>query len=324
MASCCGISDLLTLYPTLLQMDKSQTPVGELFARVYLERGAPAQDSVFFRNRLDAFLQAQHYKDYGELSVYLKREAGLIVTSSYHQSFGVFYDFSGFFTKSPIKHVLSTITLIWRFLCDKYPQWDGKTKVLEARGHKYPRADAWHAFVSRTLREENMAYALDEKCGVHYFVDEEFERNRASTLKCLELSRYTGARTAFEAAHSYLDAQPADTKAAVRSIFEAVEIIARLMDPESKNLNKWQVANKLKPFAVATANDQTEADTIAKLFDGFSDWVDALHNYRHGQGVEHPVAPSLTIAVYVVSTGASVLRYLVQIDSRDIPDQKRA
>lgn len=41
-------------------MDKSITPEGELFARLYLKRGAPAQDSEFFRNRLDAYLWGNH------------------------------------------------------------------------------------------------------------------------------------------------------------------------------------------------------------------------------------------------------------------------
>jgi hypothetical protein len=60
-------------------MDEKQTPIGELFSRLYLERGVPGvpAQNPFFRNRLDAFLQANHYKDYAELSIYLKQEAGL-------------------------------------------------------------------------------------------------------------------------------------------------------------------------------------------------------------------------------------------------------
>lgn len=299
-------------------MENSEPPVGELFARVYLERGAPTQDSAVFRNRLDAYMQGQHHTDYAELSKCLKQEAGLVVVSSYHQSFGVFHDFSGFFTKSPIEQVLSAITLIWRFLRTKYSQWDGASKLLDVRGYTYPMADNWHAFVGRVFREENLGYVLDEKCGVHYFVDEEFERNRVSTLRSLEAPRYAGVRRAFEAAHAYLDAQPPDTKAAVRATFEATEILARLMDPGSKNLHKRQVTSTLKSLAVAGAIDQTESDTIDKLFEGFSSWVDALHNYRHGQGVPQPVALSTTVAVYVISTGAAALRYLVQIDSKNL------
>lgn len=225
---------------------------------------------------------------------------------------GVGYNFTQFFTKTRIELVLSAITFTLR---KKYPQqislrFNPKTEI------QYPRADAWHAFVARGLREQNMAYSLDNECGVHYFVDEEFETNRGSTLKSLEAPRYSGVRTAFEAAHRYLDTQPPDTKASVRSTFESIEILARLMNPERKNLNKWQVTNKLKPLAQAATTDATETDTIGKLFDGFAQWVDGLQNYRHGQGVEQAIAPSLTLAVYVISTGAAILRWLVEIDSR--------
>ena len=290
-------------------MDEQPTPVGELFVRLYLERGAPAQDSPFFRNRLDAYLQANHSKDYAELSTYLKQEAGLVIASSYLDKLGVFYNFSEFFTKTRTEFVLSAVTLIWRFLHNQYRQW---TKTAWT----YPQADAWHAFVARALREENMAYSLDGQCEVHYFVDEEFERNRVSALKTLEAPRYAGVRAAFEAAHNYLDTQPPDTKASVRSTFEAIEILARLRDPQSKNLNKWLVENKLKALALSNTSDATETDTIGKVFDGLAQWVDGLHNYRHGQGVQQPVAPSLTLAVYVISSGAAALRWLVEIDSK--------
>jgi hypothetical protein len=42
--------------------------------------------------------------------------------------------------------------------------------------------------------------------------------------------------------------------------------------------------------------------------------VDGLHNYRHGQPAEQPVAPSLTMAVYVISTVAAALRWLTALD----------
>jgi len=270
-------------------------PVGELFSRVYLERGAPLQDSPRFRNRLDAYLGG-HAADHRDLSAFLRREAGLIVR------FPGYYDFTALFTNEPIEHVLDVITLIWKYF------------VLTYQNRRV--ADAWHAFVSRALREENMGYQLDERCGVHYFVDEEFERNRVSTLACLETPRYSGVRTAFEAAHGHLDAAPIDTKASVRSAFEALEILARLMDPTSKNLNKYMVENRLKPLALAGVTLPSEADTVSKLFDGLALIVDGLHNYRHGQPAEQPIAPSLTITIYVISTVASALRWLTTLDAQ--------
>ena len=46
------------------------------------------------------------------------------------------------------------------------------------------------------------------------------------------------------------------------------------------------------------------------MSNSLADWVDALHNYRHGQGVPEPVAPSEELAVYVLSSGAAFARQL--------------
>ncbi len=298
------------------EQNTNTVPIGELFARAYLERGTPAQDNSFFRNRLEAYLQSNHYADYGKIAAYLQREAGLVVASSYIEKYNnVYYNFSKFFSETRIELVLSAITLIWRFLRVSYPKAQRPKAPGAQFTYTFPQADRWHAFVARAMREENMAYSLDEKCGVHYFVDEEFERNRLSAVAVLASVRYSGARKAFESCHAYLDAQPPDTKAAVRAAFEALEILARLIDPSSKNLNSWMVKNKLKPIAVACASDPVEADTVSKAFEGFASLVDALHNYRHGQGVEQPIAPSMTFSVYVLSTTASLLRWLVELDS---------
>lgn len=289
--------------------------VGELFARQYVERGALLQDNPFFRSRLDAFLQSNHYKDYADLSAYLRQESGLVVEPFYSDTYKTaYYKFTDFFSNTKIELVLSAVTLIWRFL-RKYSQVITTRNSASPFSHTHPSADAWHAFVARALREENMAYTLDEKCGVHFFVDEEFERNRVTALSCLTAARYGAVRVAFEQAHAYLDAQPADTKASVRAAFEALEILGRLMDTQSKNLNKWMVANKLKPMAVAKAQDATEAMVVEKLFDGLALAVDGLHNYRHGQGSQQPIAPSLSVAVYVISSVAAALRWLVAIEA---------
>lgn len=289
-------------------MTDAERRSGELFSRLYIERGAPAQDSQFFRNRLSGYLSASHAADGAAISAYLKQEGGLIL------SYKGYWDFDGFFTETRIEFVLSSITLIWRFLKKQYPSWDRISDPTKPGGYTYPKADAWHGFVQRAMREENLAYSLDELCGVHYFVDEEFERNRVSVLRAASAPRYSGVLAAFQSAHSHLDAQPPDTKASVRAMFEAVEILARLVDPNSPRLNR-RLIEKLKAMVAAAGVDSIERDCREKLLEGVADWVDAIHLYRHGQGVETPVAPSLEVAVYVLSSGAAALRLLLAVDS---------
>ena len=100
-------------------------------------------------------------------------------------------------------------------------------------------------------------------------------------------------------------------------MFESVEILARLMVQSTKNLNKWVVQNPLKEIAQKKyTHDEIALKTINGIFDGLGEWVDALHNYRHGQGKEEPVTPPLEFAVYVLSSGASLLRWLIELDEQ--------
>jgi hypothetical protein len=294
-------------------MGNSEPKSGELFTRQYIARGAPTQDSALFRNRLDAYLQANHYAEYAKLASYLRQEGGLIISTFYSDKFNsTYYNFTQFFTDSRIEYVLSSITLIWRYF--KQNDRQPVTKPDRSISYIFPKATAWRDFVNRALREENVGYIADSEGGVHFFVDEEFERNRASALACLANPRHAAVRTAFEQSHAYLDSSPPDTKAAVRSSFESLEILARLVDPASKNLNRWMVENKIKPFLLSAAINDTERTMLDKSMDGFAQLVDGIHLFRHGQGTPDPVAPSLATAVFVVASTAAVLRLLAPVD----------
>jgi len=52
------------------------------------------------------------------------------------------------------------------------------------------------------------------------------------------------------------------------------------------------------------------------MLNGLKDWVDAAHFYRHEERRAEEVAqPPLKLAVYIVSTGASHLRWLAELDA---------
>lgn len=275
-------------------MTKEARPEGEYFTRLYLERGPPTQDSVAFRNRLVGYLENRHSDSFRLIASLAKRELGLIVPS-WAGTMGTYYDLPKFFETESIPNVLSVVTLIYRILTGTF-------------------ADEWCEFVARSMREENLGYSMDSHGGVHFLVDEEFERNRISALRAADGARYNGVRKAFAEAHSHLDSQPPDTKASVRSMFEALEILARLMEPGSQRLNRQLVLDKLKVSATWLNADAIEVKALEKVFDGFADWVDAMHMYRHGQAVQEPVAPSIEFAVYALSSGAAMLRLLLGVD----------
>jgi hypothetical protein len=161
---------------------------GKRFSLVYLDRSNPTRDSQRFRNRLVAYYWEHLNKDYKTIiKNSMQREAGIEIPII--DNFG--YSPSEVFKKGELRDVLDSITLVYQILLPDSRLSD-----------KYENpAQNWSSFVSRVLHEENVGYILDESCGVHYFVDQEFERNRASTLAILDNSRYGGVRAAFEDAY---------------------------------------------------------------------------------------------------------------------------
>lgn len=271
---------------------------GQRFSFLYLDRSEPVRDSQRFRNRLAAFYWEEIHKEHKEtIKSILQKEAGIEIP--YLAGFG--FDLDGFFKKNELRDILDSITLVYQ--------------ALKSKG--WPTlANRWMAFVGRCLSEENVGYKLDAECGVHYFVDEEFERNRFSTLAVLNSPDLQGVKAAYEAAYRYLDNTPPDTKAAARSIFESVEILVKQLI-NTKNLNKWVLENSLRDKALEfIAKDETEKTVISEMFAGMGKWVDGMHNYRHGQPDHEPVAPSEELTVYMLSTGSSFLRLLVEIKNK--------
>lgn len=269
--------------------------IGQRFSLLYLDRNEPVRDSRRFRNRLKAFYWQRLYRDHNDaIKNILQMEAGIELP--YSQNFGL--NVSDVFIKNELRDVLDSITLIYKCVCKP-----GRSQL----------GNEWKSFVARCLKEENVGYQLDAECGVHYFVDEEFERNRFSTLAALNEPELLGVKAAYEDAYRHLDDASPDTKASARSIFEAIEILVKQL-VQTKNLNKWVLENTLKTKALdVLAKDETERAVITSMFNGVGLWVDGMHHYRHGQPAHEPVAPSEELVVYMLSSGSSFLRLLLEI-----------
>jgi hypothetical protein len=271
---------------------------GQKFSLLYLDRSKTLKDSQRFRNRLAAFFQ-NFLRNYGtQIIEAIRLEIGAEIPVG---RTGYGYNVSDFFKKAELKDILDSITVLYNTII-RY----GSSML----------AEKWKGFVQKAISEENLGYQLDNKCGVHYFVDEEFERNRFSTLSVLENPRYNASRAAYNMAYQYLDNDPIDTKGALRSIFESIEILVKQM-VDTKNLNGWIIENKLKEKCLGVyIDDETAKKVTSQMFDGFTEWVDAIHNYRHGQSDMEPVAAPVDVAIYIISSGTSFLRWLIQINNK--------
>ena len=275
-------------------MSENEIPEGVLFSRAYLTRGEPLRDSQRFRRRLSAYLD-QNFRDEGsEIANRIHSEIGVDVPRQYKG-----YDLQAFFEKAELRDVLDTITIVAKLITEEAPA----------------EVDSWLTFVKRTFHEESMGYCLDSKGGVRFFVDQEFERNRLSALSCLSEPQYRAVLDSLEKSFLEIDQVPSDTKNAVREIFEAMEILTKLLTKSQQDLDEKTIRSSLKPLLMSQ-HAKEHASVIAStdhMVEGLVHWVNAGHKYRHGQKTEVTVAPSLTYAVLYLSTGAGYIRWLVTL-----------
>ncbi len=276
-------------------MSDQETPIGKRFSHVNFDRPPPLKDSPKSQIPIGSFCGEKFWRENDELGKWLKQEMGLPVPRSIAS-----FPLDKFFLELRTEDMLDAITVVYRFF--------HRGATFTTDGVK------WQKFVTRALQEENMGYRLDDECGVHYLVDEEFEKNRTSLLSCLDKPRYAGVLAAFEDAHKHFDSSPPDTKAAVRSMFESLEILFKQMTKKSR-LASNLVKTDLSPIVLGYYQGNDTAISVSEKFlQGLGEWIDGVHFYRHGQGEPEPVEPPLGLAIHILSSGASFLRWLVEID----------
>jgi hypothetical protein len=128
--------------------------------------------------------------------------------------------------------------------------------------------------------------------------------------------KHGAALAAYEASLKFLDQSPPDTLNSVRNHFEALEIAYKHLvnaEPKSK-LNSFGVQKELKPlFQRQYDGNEVAIKAMEHILDGFCDWIDAAHMYRHGQKIEQPQPPPLDFTVAFISQGSSYIRLLLSM-----------
>lgn len=289
--------------------------LGKRFSSLYLEKGTPLKDSTRFRIRLARLVENPFAKSSAEgIRNLFERELGVLVP--YRQNNAWMLEF---YRKAEIRDVLDSITLL---SITKFDFDFGQNKRTPGDNSRI-----FNSGVNRIFREENISYTVDDSGGVHFFQDQEFEKNRSSTLTCLENPRYQAIKVEFENAFSKLDREPVDTDGAIFSIFKSLEIIYKLMVVSTKNdrLTANNVNSKIVPIIEKIySSNETAKSAGKKLAHSFGDWIDGCHMYRHGQENEHAITAPLDLAVVIISQGASFLRWLAEIDVLFKNEEKHA
>lgn len=277
---------------------------GQRYSFIYLKPPHLLDDCPLFRRRLATFLENK----YTNKNLFFKKilvnkieeEIGIKIPQ-----FGVGLSFYEFYNVIDFKYILDSITIIYRCLKNDYAKPPNSNPAKE-----------WLEFVERVFREQNLAYKIDTEGGVLPFVDEEFEANRSSSLKCLENPKYAAAKKEFDDCYRKLIQDRIDTEGAIVDMFKCVEIIFKLLCENASRLSGKEIGKHL-PKILETIYNNPDHLTCAKLqMTVLSSWADASHYQRHGQAVTEPRKPPLDITVFAVSVGSSMVRWLIEIGDR--------
>jgi hypothetical protein len=224
-----------------------------------------------------------------------------------------------FFKECSVDVALDIITVAYRYLVARM-----RTGIYDTGAPKRFLEDA-----ARILREENVAYEVDQFGGVHHLVDAEFDANRQATIAALSASRYDNVRDGVERAKAAFSEVPPNGKGAVRNTFASAEGLFKLMHAKQPKLDADAVKKLLPPVIQQKllppviqrvyAGEAAALTAASKMVASFADWVDGAHRYRHEQGSEKIVQPPLELAVNLVSLGNSFIRWLAELHAKQAP-----
>jgi hypothetical protein len=267
----------------------NEKPVGKPYNIVFIERGTPTDDSERLRRRFAAFINACRHDLRAQVAFAMNSELGADTNA---------LDIGNWFGSCTVPDLVSAVTHIYLSL--------GKLRWGDLQSK-------WLDFAQRAFKEENIAYTVDDECGVHPAHDPEFDASRRATIAMLGKPRYAAARQFFDKSIADLK-QPRDTRDAVRKTFEALENVAKLMCPgDIARLTDTEVKKYLQPIALEGTNG-TERNARGRMIVSLAEWVNACQQYRHAAGQPEPDAPSLDLAILLVSDGAAYPRWLITHD----------
>jgi hypothetical protein len=264
-----------------------------LYVHRYMERDVAMRDSKTFRIRIASVFDAKAKYLHDAVAERMEVEAGVRVPPGYRDG----HRWTQFFDDAPISHLLTALTL---------------THQLIGLGNRYGLKQAsFRDDVRSVLSEENLGYLMDDDGSFRVAIDEDFAGQRVATLAGLGDPLLATARGHYEAAHAAMN-EPRDTRAAVREMFEAIEVVARCIAPNATGLNQHVARGKLLEVTrTVMPGDQVQEMTWGHMFDSFTEWVKALQHYRHGSQTGR--LPSDDFAIMALSTGGGYLRLLCEV-----------
>jgi hypothetical protein len=253
-------------------------------------------DSERARHRVGALLREPAFQGHIErLAAYVSRDLGIPipgdgkVPSCWHQ----------FIRECRTADFLDTVTVVYRYLF-----WH----VSE------PTANWWRQSVRKIFGDENLTYEVDDVGGVHPRVDQEFQRNMAAAIAGLQSDRYQDVCHLLARVAGNLNAEPPNYKLAWQATWSAVEALFGLMFPNVR-LTAHEIEHRM-PILIERAYQGDPAAQRAgrSMMIALQEWVEASNIYRRQPGGAECAPPPADLAILSISSGASLLRWLVGLD----------
>jgi hypothetical protein len=273
---------------------------GGYFSRNYVAKVENKTDDNRMRLRIATYLSEYFQGESFEVGRYIEKELGQKVLRQGHT---LFVDWEKTLTSIPIDDFLDILTAVCKFL---------PRRTITRAGDRITYDPA--RFFARVFREQTVPFRIDEKGGIHPFIDVQFSAQLNNTISGMGGPKLSAARESVMDAEKSLLEINFKGKSAIRSIFDANENIFKQIFPKNNQLNSAAIQNDLRPRILESHGlDNTEKKSTSKLIDSYRSWVDAAHFYRHDAGESEIVEPSHAYAVQFVSQGISYCRWLARL-----------
>lgn len=260
--------------------------IGGLFRRNFIREPVLLADSARTRQRLYRWFESGGLR-HSDFADEVESELGIEYPVGYES-----YLHQQFWATADITDILSAITIYLKLV--------PRVHLLEG--------------ARRILAEEQMRYRIDDKGGVHFFVDEELERTLQAAIAGLGEPRFTAALHALEQGIGALGVGQQSGKTLIRGVFEAVEsaFLTVIAQPKVDRIGNDPIDRYLKPILLDRYQGWADAPEITeRTLAVLKAWIKIGHYYRHGSPLEQIHEPPLDLAIGVASEGMSILRYLV-------------
>lgn len=271
-------------------------PQGKRYSQLFLERYRGQTDSKTMRKRI-IHTFTHHFGEYenlvDEVGQTIQRNIGAdIQYNRFHGNPMLTW----FFTDCKISDINDAITVI--------------AEVLKL--YKEEFSELWLKEVNEIYREEGMPYQVVGNV-VEPYIDEPFSHNQVTILKSLNSGHLEEVRSGVSGAYKNLRKTEIDTKAAVISMFGAMEVYLKLkfhFSVLSVDEVKQSLLPKLKEMY---GEDKAVLNSVNQMTLALCNWIEASQQFCLEQGPEKKGCPSMELAVLMVDQGVGYLRWLLDV-----------